>query len=415
MSEADETIMDSCVRSVLPLVTASLVRRYGDFAGCEDAVQEALVEALDSWPRDGRPRDVKAWLITVARRRYIDAVRSDAARRAREDRDMRFDDRVQGSEHDDSLAMVLMCCHPAVPPMSRVALTLRSVCGLTTTQIAAVFFQSETAISQRITRAKRAIDDAGRRFDGLSASEVPERVELARMALYLMFTEGYAPSEGQSPVHVELVSEAIRLTRMLHRAVPADQETAAVLAIMLINDARTASRIASDGMLVALPDQNRSLWDQAKISEGRRLSATAFTTGRLSPYIIQAAIAAEHAAADRADHTDWTQILGLYDTLITLQPGPAEQLGRAAAIGMAIGAHAGLAELAALESDERLARSHRLMSVRAGLLAQAGQVGDARAAYAEAAARTSNLAERRWLESQVDRMSIMERVEEGSR
>lgn len=416
VSEPGESIIDANVRAVIPLVTTTLLRRYGDFAACEDAVQEALVEALDSWPTHGRPRDIKAWLVTVARRRYIDAIRSDAARRMREDRDARLDNRdATASAHDDSLALLVLCCHPALQPLSQLALTLRSVCGLTTAQIAAAFFQSETAMSQRITRAKRTIDQAGRRFEWPSELEFDERAELVRTALYLMFTEGYAPSLGQLPVHIELVTEAIRLTRMLREARAADQETTALLALMLLSDARTASRTGPDGLLVALPDQDRSLWDQAKILEGRRLAADAFGAGPLTPIAVQAAIAAVHAAAADASSTDWDHILGLYDTLVDLQPGPAAQLGRSVAVGMAMGPAAGLAELAALESDERLTHSHRLLSVRAGLLERSGAFDAASDAYVEAGRRTANVSERRWLQAQAQRLQNTTREEEKGR
>jgi RNA polymerase sigma factor (sigma-70 family) len=416
VSEPSGSIVDAELRAAIPLVTTTLLRRYGDFAACEDAVQEALIEALDSWPTHGRPQDVKAWLLTVARRRYIDAIRSDAARRTRENRDAQLDKRDAAvSARDDSLALLVLCCHPALQPLSQLALTLRSVCGLTTAQIAAAFFQSETAMSQRITRAKRTIDEAGRRFEWPSAHEFDERAELVRTALYLMFTEGYAPSLGQLPVHVELIAEAIRLTRMLHEARPADQETTALLALMLLSDARTASRTGPDGLLVALPDQDRSLWDQAKIREGRRLAADALTTGTLTPIAVQAAIAAVHAAAADASSTDWDHILGLYDTLVDLQPGPAARLGRSAAVGMAMGSAAGLAELDTLEADERLARSHRLLSVRAGLLEQAGAFDEASDAYIQAGLRTSNVSERRWLQAQAQRLQNTTREEEKDR
>jgi RNA polymerase sigma factor (sigma-70 family) len=416
VSEPGESIIDADVRAVIPLVTTTLLRRYGDFAACEDAVQDALIEALESWQTHGRPHDIKAWLVTVARRRYIDAIRSDAARRTREDRDARLDNwDAAVSARDDSLALLVLCCHPALQPPSQLALTLRSVCGLTTAQIAAVFFQSETAMSRRITRAKRTIDAAGRRFEWPSAHEFDERAELVRTALYLMFTEGYAPSLGQLPVHIELVAEAIRLTRMLREARPADRETTALLALMLLSDARTASRMGPDGVLVALPDQDRSLWDRAKIREGCRLAADAFAAGPPAPITVQAAIAAVHAAAADASSTDWDRILGLYDILVDLQPGPAARLGRSAAVGMAMGPAAGLAELATLASDERLTRSHRLLSVRAGLLERSGALDAAGDAYVEAGLRTANVSERRWLQAQANRLRNTTREKEKGR
>ncbi|GAA4156743.1 sigma factor-like helix-turn-helix DNA-binding protein [Gryllotalpicola daejeonensis] len=406
-----DTIFDANIRAVIPLVTAALVRRYGGLADCEDAVQEALLEASVSWPKTGVPRDPRAWLLTVARRRYIDAVRADVARQAREERDATLD-LVGGAAtaQDDSLAMLVLCCHPVLQPASRVALTLRAVCGLSTAQIAAAFYATEATMAQRITRAKRTIDETGRDFGELSPAMLRERAESVRTALYLMFNEGYAPSGGELPVHGELIGESIRLTRLLHAALPSDVETTALLALMLLTDARTEARTDADGLPVALPDQDRSLWNADKLAEGRALAAQALAEGPATPLSIQAALGAVHAAAADADSTDWGQILGLYDVLVQLQPGPAAQLGRAVAVGMARGPLAGLAELSLLENDERLARGHRLLSVRAGLLERAGAFDEAIQTYAEAGMKAPNTAERRWLENQARRLEAIERT-----
>ncbi|WP_158865833.1 RNA polymerase sigma factor [Leifsonia sp. AG29] len=403
---AIDTIFDANVRAVIPLVTASLVSRYGNFADCEDAVQEALLDASITWPREGRPRDVRGWLLTAARRRYIDAIRSDAARRAREERDAALG--ALGAEvrdSDDSLELLVLCCHPALQPAAQVALALRAVCGLSTSQIAAAFYVSEATMAQRITRAKRAIDAAGRRFGLPGRAEVVERSAAVRTALYLMFNEGYAPTQGNSPVHAELVSEAIRLARLLHAAIPGESETMALLALMLLTDARTEARADADGSLIPLPDQDRRRWNQARLKEGRRFAAAALGAGPATPLVIQAAIAAVHAAAPDADSTDWRQILGLYDVLVRIDPGPAPRLGRAVAVGMVSGPLAGLAELADLEADERLAGSHRLLSVKAALLERAGAVDAARDAYAEARERATNDAERAWLATRAERLA----------
>jgi RNA polymerase sigma factor (sigma-70 family) len=406
--EIAEFIGSTTVRAAIPVVIAALVRRYGGLADCEDAVQEALMEAASTWASEGRPDDPRAWLMTVARRRYIDAVRSDAARRSREERDAALDLRdAPTSDRDDSLALLALCCHPALEPTSQVALTLRAVAGLTTAQIAAAFYATEAAMTRRITRAKRAIDDAGRRFGPVDDGELVARSEAVRAALYLMFTQGHAPADGETPVHAELVAEAIRLTRMLHAALPGDTETTALLALMLLTDARTPARTDDDGLPIPLADQDRTRWRADELAEGRRLAAAALGDGPVTPLHVQAALAAVHAAASHADDTDWAHIVGLYDVLMRLQPGPAASLGRAAAIGMARGPLAGLAELAELEGDERLARGHRLPSVRAGLLERAGAPAQARDAYALAAARASNLAERRWLEAQVRRLATI--------
>ncbi|MCL2515818.1 MAG: sigma-70 family RNA polymerase sigma factor [Microbacteriaceae bacterium] len=405
MTEAIETIFDANVRAVIPLVTAALVRRYGNLADCEDAVQEALLEASVAWPKSGAPRDPRAWLLTVARRRYIDAVRADVSRHAREERDAVLDaPGSAASAIDDSLALLALCCHPALQPASRVALTLRAVCGLTTGQIAAAFYVPEPTMGQRISRAKKTIDEAGRAFGELTPALIAERAESVRIALYLMFNEGYAPADGELPVHGELIAESVRLARMLHSAVPSDADTTAMLALMLLTDARTEARTDADGLPIPLPEQDRALWDAAKLAEGRELAASALAAGPATSLSVQAAIAAVHAAAAHADATDWRQILGLYDVLVQLQPGPAASLGRAVAVGMARGPLAGLAELALLDGDERLARGHRLLSVRAGLLERAGAFDEAARTYAEAGMKAANAAERRWLEAQSRRL-----------
>lgn len=406
MAGTIETIFDANVRAVIPLVTAALVRRYGNLSDCEDAVQDALLEASVAWPRAGVPRDPRAWLLTVARRRYIDAVRTDAARRAREERDAALGAvAATTSDADDSLDLLMLCCHPALKPVSRVALTLRAVCGLTTAQIAAAFYATEATMAQRISRAKATIDAAGRTFGALSARDVAARADAVRTTLYLMFNEGYAPAGGERAVHGELVAESIRLTRLLRAALPDDSETSALLALMLLTDARTPARADSAGVPIALPDQDRRLWDAGELAEGRALAAQALAQAPAGPIAVQAAISAVHAAAAAADRTDWAQILGLYDVLVRVQPGPAAALGRAVAVGMAHGPLAGLAEVALLESDERLARGHRLLTVRAGLLERAGAIDEARDALAEAAAKTSNVAERHWIEAQLRRLT----------
>jgi RNA polymerase sigma factor (sigma-70 family) len=412
----DDTLITSTVRAVVPLVVAALVRRYGNLADSEDAVQEALAEAAVAWPRTGVPDDPRAWLLTVARRRYIDAVRSDAARRDREERDAALDlrDGSAASARDDSLALFALCCHPALEPTTQVALALRAVGGLTTAQIAAAFYATEAAMTRRLTRAKRAIDDAGRRFGPLPAGELAARADAVRSTLYLMFTQGHAPADGELPVHAELTAEAIRLTRMLHDALPADTETTALLALLVLTDARTPARTDAEGLPVPLELQDRSRWRSDQLDEGRALAAAALADGVATPLHVQAALAAVHAAAPTAAETDWPQLVGLYDVLVRLQPGPAPRLGRAAAIGMARGPLAGLAELAELERDERLAGGHRLPSVRAGLLERAGAIPAARAAYALAASQASNTSERRWLAAQAERLTDHRTQGEGA-
>jgi predicted RNA polymerase sigma factor len=408
-----EFIGSATVRAAIPVVIAALVRRYGSLADCEDAVQEALAEAATSWAAGGRPDDPRAWLLTVARRRYIDAIRADAARRAREERDAALEPLGAATAIDDSLAVLTLCCHPALEPTAQVALALRAVGGLSTARIAAALYSTEAAMARRITRAKRAIDDAGRRFGAFDDAALDGRIDAVRTVVYLMFTQGHAPSDGELPVHAELVAEAIRLARLLHAARPDDGASTALLALLLLTDARTPARTDADGLPIPLAEQDRTRWSASELAEGRRLAAAALADGPTTTLHVQAALAAVHAAAPDADATDWPHIVGLYDVLVRLDPGPASRLGRAAAIGMARGPLAGLAELAELEGDERLARGHRLLSVRAGLLERAGATEAAAAAYADAARRAGNAAERRWLELRADRLTASTPTEEG--
>lgn len=397
-----DTLVDANLRLVLPLVTVALVRRFGDLTGCEDAVQDAALEAVVAWERNGMPDDPRAWLFAVARRRYIDAVRSESAQRRREQRDAVLGTReTSPTSIDDSLAMLALCCHPAVPVDGQIALTLRIVCGLTTADIAAAFYSSEAAMARRITRAKRAIDDAGRAFP--AASELADRADAVRTTLYVMFAEGHAPHRSEAAVHHEVVSEAIRLTRMLRAALPDDPQTCALLALMLLAAARGPARSTVDGVAVALPDQDRSAWDAAMIAEGRRLAAEALAARPLTSLAIQAAIQAVHVAASTAADTDWQQILALYDALLLRDASPAVRLGRAVAVGMARGPLAGLAELSLLSEDARVAHDPRLLATRAGLLEQSGATDQAASAYAEAARMTTNAAERRWLDERARR------------
>ena len=397
-----DTIFDANVRASIPIVTAALVSRFGNFADCEDAVQEALLDATVTWAREGRPRDVRGWLLTAARRRYIDAVRSDAARRGREERDAALDRQdAEVRDEDDSLALLVLCCHPALQPQAQVALTLRAVCGLSTAQVAAAYYVSEATMAQRITRAKRAIDADGRRFGLPGAAELEGRAGSVRTALYLMFNEGYAPRDGGSAVHAELVTESIRLTRLLHAALPRDAETMALLALMLLTDARTGARSDAEGALIALPDQDRALWDRNELSEGRRHAAAALAAGPASPLVIEAGIAAVHAAAADAGSTDWRQILALYDLHQSIAPSPIVQLNRAVAVAEVDGPEAALALVDALGLDAQ----HRFHAIRADLLRRLDRRAEAAAAYDAAIALSANVAERAFLEKMRESVS----------
>jgi RNA polymerase sigma factor (sigma-70 family) len=398
--------VEGLLRRLAPQVLGVLVRRYGQFDACEDAVQEALLAAAQQWPEEGIPERPHGWLVAVATRRLIDEIRADRARRAREgaiaDAEERHEpapDEPAYSEHDDTLMLLVLCCHPALTPGSQIALTLRAVGGLTTAEIASAFLVPEATMAQRISRAKRMIKASGMRFELPPAGERADRLRAVRHVMYLMFNEGYTASAGSHLQRVELAEEAIRLTRMLHRLAPADGETAGLLALMLLTHARRAARVSADGALILLANQDRSLWDQRAITEGLALVEHALATAAIGPYQLQAAIAAVHAEAPSAEGTDWRQILALYGMLERIAPNPLFALNRVVAVAMVNGPQAGLAELAKIEGDERLAGHHRIEAVRAHMLELAGDRGGAAAAYRAAAQLTTSLPERRYLES----------------
>lgn len=383
-----------------PIVLGTLVRRHGHFDECEDAVQDALVAASLQWPGDGRPANPTAWLTTVASRRLTDRLRADAARRRREE-DARAVRPVDEHEHrvgeDDTLTLLFLCCHPALTPPSQVALTLRALGGLTTAEIARAFLVPETTMAQRISRAKKQVKEAGATFTLPDERERPARLAAVLAVLYLMFNEGYTASSGEHLVRPDLTTEAIRLARMLHRALPDHGEVAGLLALLLLTEARCPARTGPHGELVPLAEQDRSLWDAAMIAEGTALVTRALQRSPVGPYQVQAAIAAVHDEAATADETDWPQILALYELLERLAPNPVVTLNRAVAVTMVHGPDAGLALLDTLSDDDRLSTSHRFASVRAHLLELAGDLDGARAAYADAARRTTSIPERRHL------------------
>jgi RNA polymerase sigma factor (sigma-70 family) len=402
------------LRELAPQVLGALVRRYGQFGACEDAVQEAMLEAVASWPARGVPESPRGWLLTVASRRLIDEVRSEHARRRREqdlaaataplEREL-GPGTGDGLDRDDSLTLLFLCCHPALSGPSQVALTLRAVGGLSTAQIAAAFLVPEATMAQRISRAKQAIAASAARFEMPAAAERPARLRIVLHVLYLIFNEGYTATAGAGLTAPELSGEAIRLTRWLHRLLPHDPETAGLLALMLLTEARRAARTGPDGSLVALDQQDRSTWDQALIAEGLELISSVLPRGDVGPYQVQAAIAAVHDEAKTMDATDWPQILALYELLEQLAPGPMVSLNRAVAVAMVAGPRAGLDLLAALEPDGRLAGHHRLHATKAHLLEMAGDSAGAVASYREAASRTTSLPERRYLLSRAARLT----------
>ncbi len=394
------TTIGPLLRELAPRVLAALVRHHGGFDACEDAVQEALLAAATRWPVDGVPDNPTGWLITVASRRRIELWRADTARRRREATAFALTppDPEPPPGVDDTLTLLVLCCHPSLTPPSRVALTLRAVGGLTTAEIARAFLVPEATVAQRISRAKQRVKAAGARFDLPPDAERDERLDAVRHVLYLIFTEGHTAGSGADLHRVDLSGEAIRLARDLRARLPGDGESAGLLALMLLTDARRPARTRPDGSLVPLAEQDRSRWDADMIAEGTRLVRHALTTTAIGPYQLQAAIAALHAEAPHTADTDWKQILALYDLLHSLTPGPMVALNRIVAAAMVHGPAVGLTRLREAAADPRLAGHHRVDAVRAHLLEPAGDHDAARRHYARAARATLSLPERRYLE-----------------
>jgi len=393
--------IEQLLRSLAPAVLGPLVRRYGGFDTCEDAVQEALLAAARQWPAEGVPENPRGWLATVAARRRIELLRADSARARREQAAAALEppDPEPAPGADDTLALLMLCCHPALTRPSQVALTLRAVGGLSTAEIARAFLVPEATIGQRISRAKARIKAEGARFRDPPPEGRPDRLAAVLEVLYLIFNEGYTASEGVALHRVELTSEAIRLTRQLHDEVPRDDpqtgEVAGLLALMLLTDARRPARQDAEGRLVPLAEQDRGRWDAAAIAEGTALLAATLVAYPIGRYQAQAAIAAVHAEAARAQDTDWPQILALYGLLATLAPGPVVALNEIVALAMVDGPRAALARLE--EAEPALAGYHRVHAVRAHLLEEAGDRAAARACYRRAAELTLSLPERRYL------------------
>jgi RNA polymerase sigma factor (sigma-70 family) len=400
--------LEDLLRDLAPQVLGALIRRYGQFDAAEDAVQEALVAASQRWPTDGVPDDPRAWLSTVASRRLVDEWRSESARRRREENVATLEAPARHSDapaEDDTLTLLFMCCHPSLSAPSQLALTLRAVGGLTTAEIANAFLVPEATMAQRISRAKLSIRGAGLRFDLPPESERAERLRVVMQVLYLIFNEGYTTSGGPQLQRGDLTAEAIRLTRMLRRLVPGEAEVAGLLALILLIDARRDARTDEDGMIVPLAEQRRDRWDRKQIDEGVALLSRTLGTAPLGPYQVQAAIAAVHDEAATAEETDWPQILALYEVLERVSPGPMVTLNRAVALAMVHGPRAGLALLGTLDSDDRMAHTHRLEAVRAHLLEIAGDVVAARESYRRAARMTASVPEQRYLALRAARLS----------
>ena len=409
MSTTENT--ENLLRELAPQVLGVLLRRYGDFADCEDAVQEALIAAAAEWPSGGQPDHPLGWLIRVASRRLANQYRGDSARRRREAMAASWsrssaepapgqDDTAPGQ--DDTLIVMLMCCHPSLTPASAIPLTLRAVGGLTTREIAAAFLVPEPTMAQRISRAKAAIKASSEPFALPPPDQLPARLRSVLHVLYLLFNEGYTTSSGPDLARPDLSGEAIRLARIMHASVPQDPEITGLLALMLLTDARRPARTGPSGELIPLAEQDRTRWDTGLIAEGMALLSEVLGGGRAGEYQLQAAIAGVHDQAPSQAATDWPQILALYGLLETITSNPMVTLNRAVATAMVSGPRAGLALLDAL--GVRLGDHHRLHSVRAHLLELAGDLEAATAEYRAAAARAGNLRERHYLAIQAGRL-----------
>jgi RNA polymerase sigma factor (sigma-70 family) len=410
-----DAAVEGLLRELAPQVLGAVLRRHRDFHAAEDAVQEALLVAARRWPEAGVPENPRAWLIQVAARRMVDQVRSEAARRRREElaaaqtpddeRSASDPDGETPTDRDDTLRLLFLCCHPALTPGSQVALTLRAVGGLTTIEIAHAFLVPEATMAQRISRAKHRIEASGAPFRMPAEGEWQERLRAVLQVLYLIFNEGYATSAGQKLQRPELASEAIRLTRAVHSLLPEDGEVAGLLALMLLTDARRAARTGPGGELIPLAEQDRSQWDQEAIAEGVELVTRTLSHESIGPYQLQAAIAAVHDEAARAEDTDWPQILALYGLLEAMTDNPMVRLNHAIATAMVHGPPLGLKLLDALDADGRLAGHHRLAAVRAHLLEMAGKRDTAIEHYRAAASLTASIPEQRYLTMRAARLA----------
>jgi RNA polymerase sigma factor (sigma-70 family) len=402
------------LRELAPQVLGAVARRHGDWADAEDAVQEALIAAATQWPVAGIPTNPRGWLYQVAIRRLTDHVRSEMARRRREDEVASERSAAEpfvpppdgeiGAEEDDTLVLLFMCCHPALTPASAIALTLRAVGGLTTAEIASAFLVPEATMAQRISRAKASIKASGGAFTMPSAAERAARLASVLHVLYLIFNEGYASTAGPHLQRTDLSNEAIRLARAVHALLPDDGEAAGLLALMLLTDARRAARTGPAGELIPLDEQDRTRWDGALIAEGIALVENALSRGSVGAYQLQAAIAAVHDEAARPDDTDWAQIFALYGLLERMSDNPMVSLNRAIAAAMVQGPQAGLALLEALDGDSRLAGHYRLDAVRAHLHERAGDPARALAHYRAAAEGTTSIPERNYLLTKAARL-----------
>jgi RNA polymerase sigma factor (sigma-70 family) len=412
VSKPLQPVSEHLLRDLAPQVLGAVIRRFHDFADAEDAVQEALIAASVQWPREGVPGNPRGWLYQVASRRMTDQIRSESARRRRETSVAEELERLAPVSEidtslgqDDTLILLFMCCHPALSQSSAIALTLRAVGGLTTAEIANAFLVPEATMAQRISRAKQSIKSSGAPFRLPTDQEQTQRLSAVLHVLSLIFNEGYVASVGPQVQRLELSGEAIRLARALHSGLPGNAEVGGLLALMLLTNARRKARTGPNEEMIPLDKQDRTLWDQSEISEGIALITAALSKGSVSAYQLQAAIAAVHAEAARAEDTDWPQILTLYELLKRMSGNPMVALNHAVAAAMVRGPAVGLKLLLELDQDERLAGHHRLDAVRAYLLEMSGDLAGAIIYYKLAAERTTSLPEQNYLLTQVARLS----------
>jgi RNA polymerase sigma factor (sigma-70 family) len=421
VSASADAAVARLLRDLAPQVLGAVARRHGDFDAAEDAVQEALVAAATQWPAHGIPQNPRGWLYHVALRRITDHLRSEMARRRREDAvatqvwaEWAFVPPPEveiGVDGDDTLMLLFMCCHPALTPASAIALTLRAVGGLTTAEIASAFLVPEATMAQRISRAKASIKSSRVPFSMPAGAERAERLGAVLHVLYLIFNEGYASSSGPHLQRTDLSNEAIRLARTLHGLLPDDAEVAGLLALMLLTDARRAARTGPSGELIPLDEQDRTLWDPRLIAEGVALVSDALSRGSVGAYQLQAAVAAVHDESARAEDTDWPQILALYRVLERMSDNPMVSLNRAIAAAMVDGPEAGLELLKPL--DARLPGHYRLDAVRAHLHERLGDAERAIAHYRAAAERTASIPERDYLTLKAARLATGRRTQEA--
>ena len=412
---ADDAAVWRLLRDLAPRVLGAVARRHEDFEAAEDAVQEALIAAAAQWPASRIPDNPRGWLYSVAVRRLTDHVRSELARRRREEvvaTEMSAIETVVpalfgeiGPDEDDTLVLLFMCCHPALTAPSAIALTLRAVGGLTTAEIANAFFVPEATMAQRISRAKQSIKSSGVGFAMPTDAERAERLGAVLHVLYLVFSEGYTSSVGQDLHRTDLSNEAMRLTRMLYALLPKDGEVGGLLALMLLTDARRAARTGPNGELVPLDEQDRSLWNRSLIDEGVALVSRALSGGAVGSYQLQAAIAAVHDTASSTEATDWSEILALYGLLERMADNPMVSLNRAIAAAMVDGPAVGLELLRMLDGDSRIAGHYRLDAVRGHLYEKSGNRERAIAHYHAAAERTASIPERNYLLTKAARLS----------